>query len=190
MQVMMMVGETPKIKIESKDLDPDNITTKVEDEELIIRMKKSLFQDREVFVTVYFQSISEITSLADAEIQFEDPVIQDQFKIKATSGSHIKMALQTKKLEIEAYQGGQAQLKGKTDTLDAYVNTGGILSATDLTVQRAKLKLNTGGKGEITVEKSLRARVNTGANFSYYGKPEITDTNTSLGGTISAWDEK
>lgn len=189
-QAVLITGE-PRVMIETKNIDTDNITTEVDDGELNVRMRKNLFKKGKMaFVKIYFQDLDILTTQADAEVEIQDPLIQPNFKLKATSGSHVKMAIESENLEVKAYQGGQGQIKGKTDTLDAYVNTGGIFSSTDLIVQYANINMNTGGKGEITVERKLKARINTGADFSYYGKPEIKDVNTSLGGTVSAWDEK
>ena len=189
-QAVLITGE-PKVMIETKNINPSNITTEVDDGRLNVRMRKNLFKEGKMaFVKIYFQDLDALTTLADAEVEIEDPLIQPVFNLKTTSGSHVKMAIESKNLEVKAYQGGQSQIKGETDSLSAYVNTGGILSSTDLVVKYANINMNTGGKGEITVKKKLKARINTGADFSYYGKPEIKDVNTSLGGTVSAWDEK
>lgn len=186
----LVVGDEPKVVIETEGIDPDIIKTEVKDNELQVRVRKGLFKEgKKVFVKIHFQDLDKLTTSADADVSIEKPIIQPVFKLKARSGSHVKMAIESEKLEVKAYQGGQGQIKGETDTLDAYVNTGGILSATDLIVKKADVKMNTGGKGEITVKENLKARINTGADFSYFGKPEIKDANTSLGGTISAWDE-
>jgi len=187
----LILGEEPKVRIKTEGIDPDVVKTKSEEGELQVRVRKGLFKkSKKVFVEIYFQDLDAITTLADADVTVEKPIIQPVFELKATSGSHVKMAIESENLEIRAYQGGQGEIKGKTDTLNAYVNTGGILSATDLIVKKAKIKMNTGGKGEITVKKKLKARINTGADFSYFGEPDIKDINTSFGGTISAWDEE
>lgn len=187
---ILVPGDEPKVMIESTSTDPDNVHTKVEEDELRIRLRKNLFKDEKVIVKIAFQELNSLTTLADAEVDVEEPIIRPFFYLKATSGSHVKMTIETEKLDVEAYQGGQGEINGKTDSLNAYVNTGGILSATDLTVQNADIKMNTGGKGEITVQQSLKARINTGANFSYYGKPKNKIVDTSLGGSVSALDEK
>ena len=187
---ILVTGDKPKVMIESTNTDPDNVHTKVKEGELTVRLRKNLFKDEKVIVKIAFQELNALTTLADAEVDIETPIIRPVFYLKATSGSHVKMTIESEKLDIEAYQGGQGEIKGKTDTLNAYVNTGGILSATDLTVQKADIKMNTGGKGEITVQQSLNARINTGADFSYYGIPENKKVETSLGGSVSALDEK
>jgi len=186
----LKIGE-PKVRIETEGIDPDIIKTEVKDGELHVRLRKGLFKkDEKIFVEIYFQDLDALTTLADADVQVEKPIIQPVFKLKATSGSHVKMAIESENFEIKAYQGGQGEIIGETDTLNAYVNTGGILSATDLIVQRANVKMNTGGKGEITVKEKIKARINTGSDFSYFGKPDNKDINTFLGGTVSAWDEE
>jgi hypothetical protein len=81
-------------------------------------------------------------------------------------------------------------VEGETDTLEGYANTGGILTGTDLICQKADIKMNTGGKGEITVKNELEANINTGSDFSYFGTPEVKDVSTALGGSVSAWDEE
>lgn len=190
-EASLIVGDEPKVLIETEGIDPDNLKTEVKEEELKVRLRKGLFKKgKKVFVEIYFQDLDALTTLADADVKFENPIIQPVFKLKATSGSHVKMAIESERFEVKAYQGGQGEIKGKTDTLDAYVNTGGILSATDLIVQKANVKMNTGGGGEITVKENLNARINTGSHFSYFGKPKIKEVSTFLGGHVSAWDEE
>jgi hypothetical protein len=188
--VVMEPGTENNVHIESKDVSLDEIETELEGKELKIKMTSKLFKDPDVFIRVTYQSLESITTLADAEVEFKKPIVQDVFNIKATSGSHIMLEANCKNIEVKAYQGGQVQIKGKTEQFDGYINTGGILSGTDLVCKKVNVKLNTGGKGELTVKEELEARVNTGSDFSYYGTPESKKVSTSLGGNISAWDEE
>jgi hypothetical protein len=185
----LIPGDENKIHIEAEDVEVEKISTEVKENELRVKLLSHLFKDPTVYIEITYKNISEITAIADAEINFAQPVIQTDFKIKSTSGANIELQTDTRELSLEAFQGGQVVIKGETDSLDAYVNTGGILSGTDLICKRAEVKMNTGGKAEITVEQMLEASVNTGASFSYFGQPTIKDVSSSLGGTISAWDE-
>lgn len=192
LSVLMVPGTESKVHIESKDVSLDQIKTEVKEDELRIKMTDKLLKKKrpDVFIKVTFNNLKGITTLGDAEVEFDKPIIQDAFRIKATSGSNIILSLNTEELELRAYQGGKVTVDGKTDTLEAYVNTGGILTGTDLICQKVEIKLNTGGKGELTVEKELVANVNTGSDFSYFGTPEKKDITTVLGGNVSAWDEE
>jgi hypothetical protein len=189
-QVELLQGDENKIYLESEDVEVEKITTEVDDGELVIKVLSHLFKNPTIYAKVTFKRFNEISAHADAEVIFKDPVIEKVFDIKSTSGANIELEIDSDNLNLEAFQGGQVLIKGETTILDAYVNTGGILSGTDLICKNAKIKMNTGGKGEITVKKSLDASINTGANFSYFGTPDETDVSTSLGGKVSAWDEE
>jgi hypothetical protein len=188
-QTVLTPGDENKIHIEAEDVEVEKITTEIEDEELTVKLLKHLFKDPTIFVKITYKSIEEVNALADAEITFDKPIIQPNFKLKSSSGAKIELSVDTKLFDVEAFQGGQVVVKGETENLNGYVNTGGILSGTDLKCNRVNIRLNTGGKGELTIKDYLEASVNTGADFSYYGVPSKKDVSKSLGGTISAWDE-
>lgn len=188
MKVRLVPGNEPNVHIEARNISLEKVKTSLKDGELRVKISR-LFKDHEVYVEITHGELESVEALADAEIVFDKPVVTRQFTIQSTMGSIVELAIDASYLEMKAYQGGQVQIKGSTDHLEAYVNTGGILSGTDLVCQRADIRMNTGGKGELTIREQLKARVNTGADFSYYGTPSDTDVSTSLGGSISGWDQ-
>jgi hypothetical protein len=192
LKVLMVPGTENNVHIESKNVNLDEIDTEVEEKELKIKMTSKLLKSErpDVFIRVTYNNLKGITALADAEVEFDKPIVQDSFRIKAASGTNVTLTLDTRLLEIRASQGGKVLVEGETDTLEGNANTGGILTGTDLVCQKADIKMNTGGKGEITVKKELEAKINTGSDFSYFGTPEVKDVNTALGGNVSAWDEE
>ena len=192
LSVEMVPGTQNKVHIESQNVRLDKIETKVEEGALKIKMTSSLLKRErpDVLLRITYDGLEGITTLGDAEVRFEKPVVQDIFAIKATSGSYIRLSVDAQELDLNAYQGGQVQVDGQVDSLVALVNMGGILSGTELVCQKVDIKLNTGGKAELTVQKELEANVNTGSDFSYFGRPEATDIQTALGGSVSAWDKK
>ncbi len=188
MTVHMKPGTEPNVHIEARGVGLEKIKTSVDDGELRLKLSK-IFSSPEVYVEITHQELESIKALGDAEVVFEKPMVVRSLNIESTMGSVVELAIDSERLDMKAYQGGQVLVKGTTDTLDAYVNTGGILSGTDLVCQRADVRMNTGGKGEVTVEEELEAAINTGSNFSYFGTPPVTKVSTSFGGTVSAWDE-
>lgn len=189
MMVRMVPGDDPKVHIEARDISLEKVKTSVEDGELQVKISR-LFKDHEVYVEITHGELESVEALADAEIVFDKPVVTRLFTIQSTMGSMVELAVDARHLELKAYQGGQVLIKGTTDLLEGYVNTGGILSGTELECKQVDIRLNTGGKGELTVREKLEAAVNTGADFSYYGTPSDTDIKTSLGGSVSAWDQE
>lgn len=187
-------GDKNTVHIESQELPLDEISIENDDRELKIKVKPDILSKHEgdelLIKITHKEEIEALHALADADVSFDKPILRKVFKLNVGSGAHVVLEINSKKLDVKAYQGGQAQIMGKTVNLEAYVNSGGILSAIDLICQHADVKLNTGGKGEITVKKELNAKVSTGADFSYLGTPGKENIKTSLGGTISGWDQE
>ena len=128
----LIPGDEYKIHIEAEDIEVEKITTKVEDKTLTVKLLTHLFKDPTVYVKITYKDLQELNALADAEVNFQKPLIQSNFKIKSTSGANIELQIDARNLKLEAFQGGQVVIKGETDSLDAYVNTGGVLSGSDL----------------------------------------------------------
>ncbi len=194
MTAELIQGDKNSVYIESEELPLEDINIENDDRELKIKVKPDILSKHEgdeLFIKItHKEEIESLHALADADVSFDKPILRKDFKLNVGSGAHVVVKINSKKLNVKAYQGGQAQITGKVVNLEAYINSGGILSATSLVCQNADVKLNTGGKGEITVKKELVAKVTTGADFSYMGNPVKENTKTSLGGTISAWDQE
>lgn len=186
----LVPGDENKIYLESEEIDLEKISTEIENGKLTVKMLSKLFKNPSAVARITYTSLTTIEALADANVSFDKPLKQDTLNIEASSGAKVTLDIESKMLNIKNFQGGQTLIKGKTDKLHAFINTGGILSATDLECEEANMRLNTAGKAEITVKSKLTAKVNTKADLSYFGKPEIKDVSSSLGGTISAWDEE
>jgi len=189
-KIEMKVGEKESLKIETKNVDPSEVVTVIDDKLLKIKMKSNLFDD-EVKVKIYltYKEIREITSNASAEIKFLEEIKGDKIFAEATSGGRILMKVQLNAIELKSYQGAHIDVSGCCKVQESFVNTGGVLSASSFECDEVFIRMNTGGKAEIIANSRLEANVNTGASLSFFGKPENETLNTSLGGKIIKWDE-
>lgn len=189
-KIEMKLGDKESLKIETKNVDPSEVVTAVKDKLLKIKMNSNLFDD-EVKVKIYltFKEIREITSNASAEIKILDEVKGDKIFAEATSGGRILMKVQLNAIELKSYQGAHIDVSGSCKIQESFVNTGGVLSASNFECDEVFIRMNTGGKAEIIANKRIEANVNTGASLSFFGKPENETLNTTLGGKIIKWDE-
>ena len=189
--VEMRQGNEESVVIKAKNVDLSEIKTEVKDKLLKIHMSSNLFEDdANVEVILTYKEIREIFSNASADILVKDKIMGDKLFIDATSGGRIKLNVELNAIELKAYQGAQIDISGKSRIQESYINTGGILSGSNFESDEVFIKMNTGGKAEIIVNKVLNANINTGADLSYYGNPEKEEIKTSLGGKISAWDKE
>lgn len=188
--VEMILSDTESIDIFTTNVDPSEVETEIKDKLLKIKMKSNLFDDDvKVKVILRYKEIREISSNAAADINVKDIVKGDKLFVTATSGGRIKLQVELNAIDLKSYQGAHIDISGKTILQESFVNTGGVLSGSDFNSDEVFIKMNTGGKAEIIVNKSLDANVNTGASLNFFRKPEKENIKTTFGGKINAWDK-
>jgi len=189
MKVELIKGNKEEVKIVSNYINPKDIVTELSNNTLKIKMMSNLFNKSDIDVFITYKNLEGITANASANIVIKDTIITNNFVAKATSAAQIELITNIESIEFNVYQGAQIIVSGNVDKQESYVNTGGILSATNLQCNKVFIKLNTGGKAEVVAKEEIEATINTGADLSYFGKPEKETITNKLGGTISKWDE-
>ncbi|MGE0090607.1 MAG: head GIN domain-containing protein [Bacteroidales bacterium] len=188
-KIEMIQADSNAIIIDSKIVPYDEIVSEIKNGVLKIRTKSNLFKETTINIKINYKSIIKVKANASTELNFLNSIVQDKIKIEAIGGARVILTVNLKNADLTAYQGGHIDIKGKAVSASIFANSGGIISATNLLIDEAKVKLNTGGQAEITVNKKLVARANTKSRLSYFGKPETEEIKASLGATISKWDE-
>jgi len=188
-QVVLTKGNVGTLTINTKEVDPSEVITEVEDKLLKIKMKSNLFEDVTVKVLVNYNELREITSNGAAEIIIKDKIKADKIIATATSGGRIKLDAILNAVELKVYQGAHIDITGESKIQESYVNTGGVLSATKFESDEVFIKMNTGGNADVFARKKIDAKVNTGATLTVYGEAKKEVLKTSLGGDIIRWND-
>ncbi len=189
-KVEMKLGEEESLEMKALYIDPADIITEVEDRLLKIKVKSGLFDDDiDVNIRLTYKEIREITSNASAEIEVKELIKGDKLFVEATSGGRVLIKVDLNAIELKAYQGAHIDVTGKCKTQESFINTGGVLSASNFECDEVFIRMNTGGKAEVIANKKIEAKVNTKATLSLFGKPTEENLKTTLGGHISKWDE-
>lgn len=189
-KVEMKFGDKEALELRALYIDPVDIITEVEDKLLKIKVKSGLFDDNvDVKIKLTYKEIREITSNASAEIIVNELIKGDKLFAEATSGGRILMKVDINAIELKAYQGANIDVSGKCKIQESFINTGGVLSASNFECDEVFIKMNTGGNAEVVANKKIEARVNTKATLSFFGRPAEESLKTTLGGHITKWDE-
>jgi hypothetical protein len=189
-KVEMKLGSKEMLEIKARHVDPSEVITEVDDKLLKIRMKSNLFEDEvQAIIKVTYTEIREITSNASAEIVFENKIEGDKIFAEATSGGRIIMEVKLNAIELKSYQGAHIDVSGSSNIQESFINTGGVLSASNFACDEVFIRMNTGGNAEIIANKKIEANVNTGAKLSFFGQPSEENLKTTLGGNITKWDD-
>jgi len=188
-QVILTKGNVGTLTINTNDVAPSEVITKIEDKLLKIKMKSNLFEDVTVKVLVNYDDLREISSHGAAEIIVKNKMKADKIIATATSGGRIKLDAHLNAVELKVYQGGHIDITGESKIQESYVNTGGVLSATKFECDEVFIKMNTGGNADVFARKKIDAKVNTGAKLTVYGEAKKEILKTSLGGEIIRWND-
>lgn len=188
--VEMKLGNKETLKFKTYKIEQEKVSIKVVDNTLKISLKSKLL-DEDVKVKVYitYKEIVGIRSDAGAEIRIIDRIVGDRLLAEAANGGRILMKVRIELLELKLFQGAHIDISGACLKQKSFVNTGSVLSATNLESEEVNIRMNTKANAEITANKKIEAKVNSGSRLSFFGTPEEESLKTTLGGEISKWDE-
>lgn len=188
--VEMKLGNKETLKFKTYKVEQEKVSIKVVDNTLKISLKtKLLDEDVKVKVYITYKEIVGIRSDAGAEIRMIDRVIADRLIAEAANGGRILMKVRIELLELKLFQGAHIDISGACLKQKSFVNTGSVLSATNLESDEVNIRMNTKANAEITANKKIEAKVNSGSRLSFFGTPEVESLKTTFGGEISKWDE-
>lgn len=153
---------------------------------LSMNFPKTLNADQVKMKLYYVDSLNIIDVNEGAYIRVLDTIKQNRIELKAQEGATIKAIIDSKFLVVRSVTGGEVNVKGKTESQDIDLNTGGIFKAYDLVSSKTYISASTGGTGTVFVEDILDAKVNFGGNVFYRGNPTEVTKKKIIGGTIKS----
>lgn len=188
--VEMKQSNKETLKFKTHKIDPEKVVIKVSNNTLKISLKSKLLdEDVKVKVYVNYKEIVGIRSDAGAEIKIIDKIIGDRLIVEAANGGRVLLKVRIEILELKLFQGAHIDISGACLKQNTYANTGSVLSATHLECDEVFIRMNTNANAEIIANKKIEAKVNSKSRLSFFGKPEQEKLKTTLGGSITKWDE-
>lgn len=187
-RVMLVKGEAAKAEIDYYNLKADDININLKGRRLRITLNDGLIKNhQEVDVRLYYQELSSISVIAGAQLRSEEPIEAEDLRVRARSGAEVKLEIDTKVLEANAFEGGQLTLRGHTEKQDATANTGGRYEGHGVISQTTYVRVSTGGYASVHAKAMLDAVASLGGRIEYKGEPEKKYTKRNLAGEISGW---
>ena len=185
-KVILKPGNSERLKIETRGVEISKVFTEQDGTTLKIYIQKGFVDDDiDVRVFVTYKELREIHSSALADIKAESAVKGDKLVVDVNSKGQARINVDVDTLELMVSVSGYLKISGKTKTQNTSVNSDGMLSAFDLKCEKTYIKINTAGTAEIRAGELLDAKVHTGGNLRYKGKPLKETIKTSVGGTVT-----
>lgn len=107
--------------------------------------------------------------------------------IEASSGSNVKVDINTGSISVKSSSGSNVNVEGNADEGMIDVSSGAVIKAENLQVNNADVESTSGSSASVNVKEKLKVKASSGGSVKYKGNPKI-DSNVSKtsGGSLSS----
>lgn len=184
LDVYLTQSDNQNVSVEADGNLHDLILTEVKDGVLRIHTKENIGKAASKKVHVSFKDISSITSTSGSDVYSTNTINVERLVLKSTSGSDMKLDVNTSVLNCKSTSGSDLRVSGKTIKLVAEATSGSDIKAADLMAESSQVKATSGADITVNTSKELTARATSGGDVKYYGNPEKVDKSDSSSGSI------
>lgn len=182
-EVNLIKSKENKVVITGDDVDDVDIINK--DGKLKIRMKlNKIFNGSKTFVAVHYTNLKTIDGNEGAYISSNELIEQNDIELKAQEGARLKIGLDVNNLDVKAVSGGIVETRGKANTQNINLNTGGIYEGKTFETKITNVTIKVAGEADVNASDTVNAKVRAGGDISIYGNPQTVNEDTALGGRI------
>ncbi len=174
-----------EIKVEADENIIDLLITEVNNNELKIYFEKNVYRAKARNVFLSTDNIKKIKASSGASVKSENTIATNSLDLDASSGSSIKIYVNTDDVTTGASSGAQIKVYGKSKTFSGSASSGSSIDADELKTVDAYAKASSGANINVNVTGKLTAKASSGGDIDYEGNPIDVNKNTSSGGSVS-----
>lgn len=183
-RLQLIQSDNPYLEIRNAFCDMSDLRVDVKGSTLFINYDKGLISDEEFDVIVYYPILRNLKAQVGAEVESKDWLDSEYLKVSVSTGAYVNLGIRAEELDLEASTGARLYVDGHCKRLFAVSNTGAFVEMDQCKAGFGFIKAHTGGIIESQVTDQLKAKAGTGGEIHIEGKPEKTDINTHLGGSV------
>lgn len=184
LDVYITQSANESITVEADDNLHDIIMTEVENNVLKIYADENISYSKSKKVMVSFKNISKITATSGSDVISTNVIKSDELELLTSSGSNMKIEIETNSAICESASGSDLSVSGKTNTLYAEASSGSDIKAANLKALETTARASSGADVTVNTAKELTAKASSGGDIKYYGDPEKVDTNNGVSGSV------
>jgi hypothetical protein len=145
--------------------------------------KKNESKDLKTYVSC--KTLDKLDVTTGAEVEINGVLTSPSLDLQANTGGLVKGEINITTLKVDQNTGSKITLSGKAENLDVEGDTGSKFLGEGLKTTNCSAVASTGARINITVQKELNAKANTGGNIRYKGEGGIRDIKVNTGGSVS-----
>lgn len=184
LDVYLTQSDNENITIEADENLHELIITEVVNGVLKIHTKENIGRASAKKVRVSFKDISKIASTSGSDVYATNTISADHLDLSTSSGSDMKLKVNTTVLNCHSSSGSDLRLSGQTEKLIADASSGSDIKAGDLKAESSQVKASSGADITVNTSKELIAKASSGGDIRYYGNPSKVDKKNSSSGSV------
>ena len=182
-EVNLIKSDENLVVITGEDVEDVQVINK--EGKLKIRMHiDKIFNGEKTFVEVHYTSLEIIDGNEGAFITSNELIEQNNIIIKVQEGAQVKVGLDVDKVDVRAVTGGIIETRGRANSQEITLNTGGVYEGKSFETKNTKVKIQAAGEAEVNASEVVDATVRAGGDVYIYGNPNTVKENTLFGGRI------
>jgi hypothetical protein len=195
-KINLIKSSANKMEIDYNGIDPEEVTIKVKEGELSIKLRNRNFFDfgdnsnwektnhRYANVIIHYKEISSIEVRAGATVDANETIIVKQLFLACKMGAEMELDIKTETLELESSMGSEVKLRGTAEDVKIKSKMGSSVNASSLKSQKVRVSSSMGSEVSVFAEKELDASADFGASITYRGNPAMKSTSKFLGAEV------
>ncbi|MFG6685310.1 head GIN domain-containing protein [Mariniflexile sp. HNIBRBA6329] len=143
-----------------------------------------IFDGNNTKVMLHYTSLDIIDVNEGSIVSGKDSIKQFEIDLRAQEGGSIEIPLEVSYAIVKAVTGGKIKTSGHSKSQKVSLLTGGIYDGEMLETDKTEVSINAAGEARVKASKQVDAKVRAGGDIYIYGKPEIINETTVLGGRV------
>jgi hypothetical protein len=165
-EVVLQQGNAEMIKITVTGIDPDRITTEVENGQLKIGTKRGTYGNFRARLVVTYRQLESIANSGSSDIVAKNVLKAENFKLACSGSGDFTGELDVAKLDVAISGSSDMHLKGIADEQHIAISGSGDVNANQLRGKTAEIAISGSGDVDINVSGKVRSRVSGSGNVT------------------------
>jgi hypothetical protein len=182
-KVYIQQGNTHSIRIEAESNLLPYIETKIDGEDLEVRVKKgyNIKPTKDVNVYVTLQEVRELAASGSGGFYSKGKLKTDKLELAVSGSADADLDVTADEMEVGVSGASNVKLKGSAAKAEYSISGKADIQAFDFQANDVEIAISGSGNANVNAQKTLDIAVSGMGNIKYKGNPQIKQSVSGMG---------
>jgi len=183
--IYLKKGDKAAVRVEAREMDLDEITTRVSGSTLRIESTRRNFRDgQKGIIYITFTSLRDIDMSGAGKIISESVIQSDDLKVEMSGAGSIEIEVDVKNFDISLSGAGNIEVSGKAQKAEISISGAGNFRGFKLISEEVEVSMSGVGKAQVYATEYLDAEASGVGSVRYRGEPKKVRVKAGLLGSV------